>query len=111
VFEFFKFQFDNYLANPNSPMRNDLYYETFLDYLIGSGKLSPEEKIKYETLLPLLRKNKPGTLAADFNFLTPDGTTSSLNAIKAPFTMLIFTNRDAVIVRKQLARLNRTQVS
>ncbi len=90
VFEFFKFQFDNYLANPNSPMRNDLYYETFLDYLIGSGKLSPEEKIKYETLLPLLRKNKPGTLAADFNFLTPDGTTSSLNAIKAPFTMLIF---------------------
>ena len=90
VFEFFKYQFDNYLGNPNSPMRNDQYYETFLDYLTGSGKLSPEEKIKYETLLPLLRKNKPGTTATDFNFLTADGLSSSLNAIKAPFTMLIF---------------------
>lgn len=90
VFDFFKYQFENYLSNPNSPARNDLYYEIVLDKLIASGKLTPDEVTKYESLLPLLRKNKPGTEATDFKYLMTDGTTSDLKSIEAPFTLLMF---------------------
>lgn len=90
VFEFFKFQFENYLSNPNSPMRNDEYYEKVVEYLISSGKVTPDDKIKYETLLPLLKKNKPGSIATDFNYLSVDGNNSKFSTIESPFTLLIF---------------------
>ncbi len=90
VFEFFKYQFENYLSNPNSPMRNDLFYEVVLEYLISSEKISAVDKIKYESLLPLVRKNKPGTIATDFSYINTDGRSSNLKSIKAPFTLLMF---------------------
>lgn len=106
VFDFFKYQFDNYLSNPNSPMRNDLYYEYFLEYLIGSGKLSPEDKIKYESLLPILRKNKPGTMATDFSFITADGKKSTLYDVKAPFTMLMFYEPGCSSCEEAISQIN-----
>lgn len=90
VFNFFKFQFENYLAHPNSPMRSDQYYETVLNYLIGSEKVSADEKTKYQTLLPILQKNKPGTTATDFTYTTATGTNGTLKTLEAPFTMLFF---------------------
>jgi len=90
VFEFFKYQFENYLSNPNSPMRNDLYYEAVVEKLMASGKISSDEITKYKSLLPLLRKNKPGTIATNFSFLTSDGKNSTLMEVDAPFSLLIF---------------------
>jgi len=89
-FVYFKEVFDNYLANPNSPVNSDLFYEPVVKYMISSENLDENERIKYKTLLPILQKNKPGSVASDFNFVNADGKTSNLNAIKAPFTFLMF---------------------
>lgn len=89
-FEYMKYQLENYLSNPNSPMRNDLFFETVLEYFIASEEISDEERMRYDTLLPLARKNKPGTLATNFSFLTADGNSKELHELEAPFTILMF---------------------
>lgn len=89
-FDYFIKQFEHYLYDPNSPMRNDLYYESVLAFLVNSEKLSEAERLGHTNLLKLVRKNQVGTDAADFRFLLPDGDNSSLYELDAPLTMLFF---------------------
>ncbi|MGH2624182.1 MAG: DUF5106 domain-containing protein, partial [Sphingobacterium sp.] len=89
-FLYFKEVFDNYLANPNSPMNSDLFYEPVVKYMINAKNLEESERIKYKTLLPLIQKNKPGTVASDFTYMKPDGKTANLQSIKSPFIFLMF---------------------
>lgn len=90
VFAFFVAQYEKYLYDPNSPMRNDLYYEPVLVYLINSERLSSEERVKKETLLALVRKNQVGTSAADFDFVSINGQAGRLSDLSAPLTVLFF---------------------
>ncbi|MGO3164106.1 MAG: DUF5106 domain-containing protein [Sphingobacteriaceae bacterium] len=89
-FQHVKFQLENYLSNPNSPMRNDLFFEAVLDYFMESDQISAEEKMRYGALLPLVRKNKPGSQATNFSFLTSEGKDQELDDIEAPFTIMMF---------------------
>jgi len=89
-FLYFKEVFDNYLANPNSPMNSDLFYEPVVKYMINAKNVEENERIKYKTLLPIIQKNKPGTIASDFTYMKPDGKTSNLQSIKSPFIFLMF---------------------
>lgn len=90
TFEYITYQLENYLSNPNSPMHNDLFFETVLEVLIESDQVRSEEQMRYSTLLPLVRKNKPGSQATNFSFLTTDNKTQELHDIDAPFTILMF---------------------
>lgn len=90
TFEYITYQLENYLSNPNSPMHNDLFFETVLEMLMESDQVSAEEQMRYGTLLPLVRKNKPGSPATNFSFLTTDNKTQELHDIDAPFTILMF---------------------
>lgn len=89
-FEYFTEQFDHYLYDPNSPMRNDLYYEPVLEFIIDSAGLLDAERRSYANLLNLVRKNRVGSQASDIKFLLPDGGNASLHNMSAPFTMLFF---------------------
>lgn len=89
-FDYFAGQFEHYLYNPNSPVRNDLYYESVLTFLVDSEKISEAERLGYINLLKLVRKNQVGTEAENFRFLLPDGGNSSLDEIDAPLTILFF---------------------
>lgn len=89
-FVYFKEVFDNYLANPNSPMNSDLFYEPVVKYMVNAENLAENERIKYKTLLPIVQKNKPGSIASDFDFMNTDGKTTNLKSIKAPFIFLMF---------------------
>lgn len=89
-FNYFTDQFEHYLYDPNSPMRNDLYFESVLAFLVDSETLSEPERLGYNNLLKLVRKNQVGTDAADFRFLLPDGDNSSLYEVDAALTMLFF---------------------
>lgn len=90
VFDFFVTQYDKYLYDPNSPMRNDQYYEPVLVYLVNSDMLSDQDKTVKATLLKLVRKNQPGSEAADFAFLQADGKRSTLHSLDKRFTLLFF---------------------
>ena len=89
-FNYMKYQLENYLSNPNSPMRNDVFYEAFITSIIGSDQIDQIDKIRYQTRLEMVRKNQPGTQATNFSFLTAKGETMELNAVEAPFSILMF---------------------
>lgn len=89
-FEYYTEQFDHYLYDPNSPMRNDLYYEPVLKFIVDSVKLSDAERRSYSNLLNLVSKNQVGSQASDIKFLLPDGGNASLHDMNARYTMLFF---------------------
>src|SRR5690606_34792687 len=89
-FAFFLDKYNHYLYDPNSPMRNDEYYEQVLSYLAVDETLSQEERTKHALLLELVRKNQVGTLATDFEFLAKNGKYRRMHEGTKPYKMLVF---------------------
>lgn len=64
---------EKYLYDPNSPLRDDDSYIAIAEALGASTAVSEWVKARPKQLAERLRKNRPGTRAADFDFTTPDG--------------------------------------
>ena len=92
VFETFTELSYKYLYDPNSPVRNEDYYNAFVRKLALYEGISPEMKGKYEREARMSALNRTGTVAADFRFTDKEGRTYNLHGIKAPLTLLFFSN-------------------
>ena len=83
---------EKYLYDPNSPMRNEQLFEYFLRAVIRSPGIDETHKIRPKMLLKTVKKNQPGTKAADFEYTLPDGSTHWLGALKSELVILYFHN-------------------
>lgn len=92
VFEFFTELAAKYLYDPNSPLRNEDYYNAYVRRLAGYGGLSQEMRGKYEYDARMTSLNRTGTIASDFRFADKTGRMHNLHGIKAPLTLLFFSN-------------------
>lgn len=89
-FDFFIEKYAHYLYDPNSPMRNEDFYEHVLTYLIADKKVPEEERTRYTMLLELVRKNQVGSEATDFEYLGEDGESYTMQEGTKPYKMLVF---------------------
>ena len=82
--------------NPNSPYRNEELYLPIVEEMIAAKSLSNIEKIQFEYPLRMLKLNRAGTKANNFQYeeLTAQGTMQkgTLYGIKTPFVLLFFNN-------------------
>ncbi len=85
---------EKHLADPNSPLRNEECYIPFLEYAIKEGKIDEAYKERYSFQLRNALKNRVGTIANDFKYITREGTTGTLKSIKANYTLIYFNNPD-----------------
>lgn len=85
---------EKHLADPNSPLRNEECYIPFLEYAIKEGKIDEAYKERYSFQLRNALKNRVGTTANDFTYITREGTTGTLKSIKANYTLIYFNNPD-----------------
>lgn len=92
VFETFKMLGEKYLYDPNSPMRNEDYFQPLATALSVSSHLMDVEKERFLKLSRLTSLNKAGTKAADFRFCDINGRIHTLYDIKADHTLLFFSN-------------------
>ena len=92
VFEFFNEIAYKYFYDPNSPLRNEDYYNAYVRKLAGYEGLSDEMRGKYEFDARMTSLNRTGTVAADFRFADKYGRIHTLHGIKAPLTLLFFSN-------------------
>ena len=92
VFETFTSLAYKYLYDPNSPLRNEDHYHSFVKRLASFEGLSPEMKGKYEFDARMTGMNRRGTVASDFRFSDKSGRMNTLHGIKAPLTLLFFSN-------------------
>ena len=92
VFESFAQLMDKYLFDPNSPLRNEDYYQAYAEKMSKSAFMSPAEKDKYSYISRLSLRNAVGTKAADFAFSDKTGRIRRLYDIKSEYVLLFFSN-------------------
>jgi hypothetical protein len=92
VFEFFNETAYKYFYDPNSPLRNEDYYNVYVRKLAEYAGLTPEMRGKHEFDVRMTSLNHVGTVAADFKFADKYGRFHTLHGIKAPLTLLFFSN-------------------
>ena len=81
---------EKYLFEPNSPMVNDETYIMFLNQVLKTGVLSRVEKARFEYQYKVVMKNRVGSVATDFLYMTAKGEMGSLHKFEAKETLLIF---------------------
>lgn len=69
----------HYLYDPNSPLLSEESYIPFLVVLSGSSIIGEAEKSRNQYLLDNARKNRPGSIAADFRYENRNGDKQSLH--------------------------------
>ncbi len=83
---------DSYLYDPNSPMRNEDYYQPYVARLAADERVDSLERMKYSRYAAACLLNMVGTPAADFRFSDKTGHITALYGIKADYTLLFFSN-------------------
>lgn len=107
-FDYFIKQYEHYLYDGNSPMRNDIVYESVLRYLIKTDLLSDLEKEAYRPIYKLVRQNKVGQKAEDFSFVLANGQKQKLSEINAKYSLLIFYDPDCSHCKETINQLRDT---
>lgn len=85
---------EKYLYDPNSPFRNDELYIPVLDQIVSSPGLKEDYKIRPRHQLEMALKNRPGDLATDFRYTTPEGRVARMSSLEADYLLLFFNNPD-----------------
>ncbi len=101
---------EHYLAEPNSPYRNEDLYIAYLNALLSLPNVSDDQLIRPRMQLERVMKNRPGTLATDFQYTTREGKTSTLLRTKAPLLVLVFYDPDCGHCTDILNELARQEV-
>ncbi|MDR3011435.1 MAG: DUF5106 domain-containing protein [Sphingobacterium sp.] len=107
-FDYFIKQYEHYLYDGNSPMRNDIVYESVLRYLIKTDLLSDLEKEAYRPIYKLVLRNKEGQTAEGFSYELAKGKKQKLSDTKAKYTFLIFYDPDCSHCKETIHQLRDT---
>lgn len=95
-----------YLYEKASPMRDERYYSMFLKNAAKSPVVGAADRDRASFLLGAISKNRPGTVAADFAFITRDGLPATLMQMPARITILIFYDPDCDHCSTVVSRLS-----
>lgn len=107
-FDHFNKLYEHYLYDGNSPMRNDIRYESVLRYLIQKDRLSDMEKEAYRPIYKLVQRNKLGKKAEEFDFERSDGQIQKLSDVKGKYTLLLFYDTECAHCKETLDLLKDT---
>jgi hypothetical protein len=94
VIKYFLAVFEEGLYDPNSMYKNDELYITFIEEVLKREALPFEIKEKLSFQLNMLVKNRVNTKAANVEFITAEGKSTSLYNVKSPFILLLFYEPD-----------------
>ncbi len=104
-FDYFIKQYEHYLYDGNSPMRNDIAYESVLRYLINTDIRTDLEKEAYRPTYKLVRQNRVGQTATDFSFERADGQKQKLSETDAKYMLLMFYDPDCSHCKETIHQL------
>ena len=92
VFETITMLADKYLYDVNSPLRNEEYYFHYVSRLASCEAFDADTRGRYAFEAHRSSLNRLGQKAADFRFSDKNGRMATLHGIKAPYTLLFFSN-------------------
>lgn len=110
---------ETYLNDPNSLYRDEEAYIPFLEYAIHTPALDKTEKTRYRFHLKMAYKNRVGTKATDFSYITREGEKgrvdklykhSSGNMTKRCNVLLYFNNPECYDCNRTFGYLSASKV-
>lgn len=101
----------HYLYDPNSPMYSEESFIPFMEVLETSPIVDAINKTRISFLLENARKNRPGTRAADFSFITREGKKTSLHSLPSENDILLmFYDPDCDSCHDRISRMKKSEV-
>lgn len=105
MYAYFLRLYKDYLYDPNSPVRDEEYYIPVTQY-IRKDTLSDEAvKSRAAFDLEMMLRNRKGSRAADFAFISVDGRKGTLHKLNSEYTILYFYNPDCNACKEATAFL------
>lgn len=93
-------------SDPADPIHNERLYMVVLKHATNNYVLSNNEKEKQRLLLEGAKKNMEGTIATDFDYVTPGSkTVHQLKELKSDHILIYFNNPDCESCEKVKERL------
>ena len=105
-FDTFSELVSSYLFDPNSPMRDEDLYFPYVSGLAESPYTPDNMRAVYRYQALMCGRNRRGSVAPDINARTASGTQFTLHGIKAPFTLLFFSNPGCASCREMMETIN-----
>ena len=97
-------------SDPADPIHNENLYMIVLKHATEKFVLSAAEKEKQRLLLEGAKKNMIGSIAADFDYVSPnDKTVHHLKDLKADYILVYFNNPDCESCEKVKQRLEESE--
>ncbi len=81
---------EKYLGDAGSPMRNEELFILFLEQYLSIDSVTETDRLRPESLLSTAKKNRQGTQAADFSYVTREGDKATLYENTAAMLLLVF---------------------
>ena len=98
-------------SDPADPIHNEALYMAVLKHATEKYVLSGAEKERQRLLLEGAKKNMVGTVAADFDYVTPnDKATHRLKELRADYTLIFFNNPDCESCELNKQRLSENEL-
>ncbi|NGM61798.1 DUF5106 domain-containing protein [Sphingobacterium sp. SGG-5] len=101
---------EKYFFNPNSPFRNEDFFEVLLQRALTTPVLDTLQRERYRKLLLLMQKNSIGEYATDFDFTLNNNKRFSLYNIEAEFLILFFGNPACPACKEMTDRIARSEI-
>lgn len=92
MFDHFAELAEKYLYDPNSPVKNEEAYIGALEVMSTTSLYDEWERVRPQSQLTMALKNRMGTIATDFRYVTKNGSRGSLHALKAKYILLFINN-------------------
>lgn len=110
VFDYFARQYEKYLFDPNSPMRNEALYIDVLHSIVEENIYNEVYMFRPKKLLELALKNRPGEVAIDFVYTTENGKKSKMSQLKTDKLILFFYNPDCEACKETTQKLMESSI-
>lgn len=96
------------LSEPTWDYHNEELFAKVMEHASTASCLSDNERLRPKSMLEVVRKNAPGTVANEINYETLDGSRHKLSDISTPYTLIYFNDPECLSCAKVKERLDTT---
>ncbi len=110
MFAYFNKTLRRYMTDPNSPLRNDVLYESVARYLSTSTEVDDITRQRAVRDLTLIALNRVGTPANDFVYTRPDGKQQQMRNLPAKPLLILFFDPDCHTCADVIEALQQSEI-
>lgn len=96
------------LSEPTWDYHNEELFAKVMEHASTASCLSDNERLRPKSMLEVVHKNAPGTVANEINYETLDGSRHKLSDISTPYTLIYFNDPECLSCAKVKERLDTT---